>query len=154
MGYEFGGTPDAFVEDRETALRMPSVEVTVLDAATEQPATGLLSATGVPVDVVTTDAFGYYTFSCDSPAVWLEVTDSQGVTRWGPIASPEAAAAAATALPGLTTDVAALNAANADLYATLASHEHPQYWRAWSGTQAAYDALAVKDPGTLYVITG
>jgi hypothetical protein len=27
-------------------------------------------------------------------------------------------------------------------------------WKKWTGTQAAYDALAVKDPGTLYAITG
>jgi hypothetical protein len=27
-------------------------------------------------------------------------------------------------------------------------------WHRWTGTQAAYDALPVKDPGTLYAITG
>jgi hypothetical protein len=26
-------------------------------------------------------------------------------------------------------------------------------WKSWTGTQSAYDALAVKDPATLYVIT-
>jgi hypothetical protein len=27
-------------------------------------------------------------------------------------------------------------------------------WKKWTGTQAAYDALTVKDPGTLYAVTG
>ena len=27
-------------------------------------------------------------------------------------------------------------------------------WRQWAGTQAEYDALPVKDPGTLYVVIG
>jgi hypothetical protein len=26
-------------------------------------------------------------------------------------------------------------------------------WKSWTGTQSEYDALAVKDPATLYVIT-
>jgi hypothetical protein len=29
----------------------------------------------------------------------------------------------------------------------------PGVWKSWTGTQSAYDALAVKDPATLYVIT-
>jgi hypothetical protein len=27
-------------------------------------------------------------------------------------------------------------------------------WHKWTGTQAQYDAISAKDPGTLYVITG
>lgn len=27
-------------------------------------------------------------------------------------------------------------------------------WKAWSGTQAQYDAIVTKDPGTLYVVSG
>jgi hypothetical protein len=27
-------------------------------------------------------------------------------------------------------------------------------WAQWTGTQAEYDALPVKDPGTLYVVVG
>jgi hypothetical protein len=29
----------------------------------------------------------------------------------------------------------------------------PASWARWTGTQAEYDALATKDPDTLYVIT-
>jgi hypothetical protein len=28
------------------------------------------------------------------------------------------------------------------------------YWKQWSGTQAAYDAITTKDTNTLYVVTG
>jgi hypothetical protein len=36
---------------------------------------------------------------------------------------------------------------------SLAAREPAGVWKSWTGTQSAYDALAVKDPATLYVIT-
>jgi hypothetical protein len=33
-------------------------------------------------------------------------------------------------------------------------HTHADKWTMWSGTQSAYDALPLKDAGTLYAIVG
>ena len=34
------------------------------------------------------------------------------------------------------------------------SVEASPVWRSWTGTQAAYDAIGTKDPGTLYAVVG
>ena len=206
--YAFGGTPDSYVEDRETGQRMTGIQLTVLDAVTDAPVVGLATSTGLPTATVATDADGYFAFQCESAAVVIVVTDSQGTARWGPIAAANAIRDAVTAIPGVVADTGAVTAGlaahtsaldphtayltntrgdaryplttdprltnartptahktshatgggdaitPADIGAATAAHNHDgTYWRMWSGTQAAYDAIATKDPNTLYAIT-
>lgn len=115
--YAFGGTPDSYVEDRDTGERLANVALTILDAITLNPVTGLIDADGSPTASVTSDASGYWRFGSDSPTVVIEVTDSLGTTRWGPILSPGAVrdmltevAALAASVTGVSTEVAALAA--------------------------------------------
>ena len=110
--YEFGGTPDSYVEDRETADRLTGVTLTaILDAVTEVAVTGLATSTGLPAASITTDAYGYWEFQCESPSVLIDVVDSQGTARWGPITAA-----------GAVRDTVAAMAAH-----SVAANPHPQY---------------------------
>jgi hypothetical protein len=116
--YDFGGTPDSYVADRDTGERMPAVSLTILDAETLGAVTGLFDELGAPAATITTDTHGYYQFSCESAAVVIRVTDSLGVNDWGPISSPEAVRDAVEAVDTLTAASAAASAAAAAATAT------------------------------------
>jgi hypothetical protein len=111
--YFFGNTPESYVEDRDPEVYAPlaDVELVILDGVTGDPVTGLADGNGDPADTITTDAYGFWAFYCESPTVTITVTDSVGETTWGPITSPSFLAALAVQfedLPALVTDILSL----------------------------------------------
>jgi len=164
--YPFGGTPDSYIEDRDTSDRLGGVALTILDAQTLTAVTGLLDEGGSSTSEILTDDYGYWAFSCESPSVVVEVTDSLGTHQWGPMSSPAAvreavgslsvlsaqtAAALAAAAAAETSASQALAAASAPVIHSAttgrdATGQHPI--AAISGLQAALDALsAASSPG-------
>lgn len=164
--YAYGNTPDSYIEDRDTGDRLGGVALSILDAQTLAPVTGLLDSEGSSTSSIFADDYGYWAFSCESPSVVIEVTDSLGVSRWGPMSSPaaireavgalsvlsaqtaEAVAAAAAAELSATEALAAASAPkiHADTTGRDAGGSHPI--SAISGLQTALDALAASSsPG-------
>lgn len=78
-------------------------------------------------------------------------------TKAGNIRGPEGPA---VPLDGLTDVTAPANTVAGKLLGTTATGQWGPVdapttgWGKWSGTQAQYDALPIKDPNVLYVITG
>lgn len=145
--YRFGGTPDSYVEDRDTGDRLASIELAIFDAFTQDPVTGLLDASSTPAASILTDATGYWAFSCESPAVLIQVTDSIGTTTWGPLVSAESVRDTIADIDALTAAVAAAEAdaaaAAADAAAALAA----------AGASVAHSATTGRDQNDQHPIS-
>lgn len=117
--YLHGGTPDLYIEDRDTGERLAGTVVTVLDADTLNPVTGLADGNGTPTNELVSDSDGYLKFYCESAKVVLDVTDSRGVKRWGPVVSAGAISDAITAVDSLSSTVSSHAASLASLDARV-----------------------------------
>lgn len=92
--YKFGGTPDSYARVPGSLDLLRDTPMTILDAATLSPVSGLRDDTGTLVSSVSTDGIGEWDFACDSPVVMIVA----GGRTWGPITSAQFLGEIATAV--------------------------------------------------------
>lgn len=88
-----------------------------------------------------------WSYSYVQHAAGLIIQRQNGTGGWIQVSSGTNVDFYSNRIKGVGTPTATTDAANK-------TYVDSNFWKKWSGTQAAYDAIPVKDPDTLYVIVG